>query len=153
MKRISYSIFVRILDDVCPLVSLAIEKRRHIALKTSIRDAPSPRPDLGPTDSPRRCEPLPPAIDGAEPYQRLKTADAASVSKRIHTDIQSHHAKEPAHSCRTESSGPRDEPRRIEQLMRRHGIRAIMARPRRIRDHRSSPRLSIVATTSRSLRT
>jgi hypothetical protein len=30
-------------------------------------------------------------LDGAEPYQRLEKADAASVSKRIDTDIQPNH--------------------------------------------------------------
>ena len=36
-------------------------------------DAPSPRPAVGPTDSPRRCEPLPhPTIDGADPCQQFQ---------------------------------------------------------------------------------
>jgi hypothetical protein len=73
--------------------AIRLAPRKQKADLKSRADAPSPTRAVGPTDSPRQCEPLPHLIQPSTASTRvnnLKTTDGPSVSKAIHTDSQLH---------------------------------------------------------------
>ena len=78
----------------------------------------------------------------SRPESRRSAANRQLVDdiKRVHRDTRGRYGSPRIH-VELNAQGRGLSRGRIERLMRRHGIRAIMARPRRVRHHRQPPRL------------
>lgn len=86
-----------------------------------------------------------------ESQRSAANGDLVDDIRRVHHDARGV-LWQPAYRCGVEGSGPRGGPCQIERLIWRHGIRSMIARPRRMRTTDSRLRLCSTATSSPLLR-